>query len=231
MPFPVPRSEADDLLQGEDAQTEMDDTLSQRLSLGVRPLTLPVGTLLLRQFASDQLGHLGSQVIDREPVTGQHGSDRVTGPVDNLGEGHLQLLERGHDTEDQVAASILCGWEDSSGENGKIACWKEEGCAAHGPALQQALVLGDRSVDRFPSEIGDAGIEREQSRSGRTVLNPADSSGSDQGPLVQAPIQVLRLKAVRDDLVPGDLHAHSSRLSRRLLGHIDGVSQVQRSIA
>jgi hypothetical protein len=113
----------------------------------------------VRQGAYDSPGELRAQLVDREPVPGQDGAELGAGQLDRLGKAQAERVQRLLDAQDEVPSRALGGRQYSDGEDGGVGGGEPVRRAAHGPGLQQALLLGDRPVHQLGRHVAHPGVQ------------------------------------------------------------------------
>src|SRR6185436_2019073 len=94
---------------------------------------------------------------------------------------------------------LLGGWEHAGGEYRRVRYREVERRAPHAPGLEQALLPADGRLHPFLRDVPHPGVEGEERRPGRAVLNSAPPGRVDQTTRIQPVTEVVRAKTKRDD--------------------------------
>jgi hypothetical protein len=111
-----------------------------------------------------------------------------------------------------VPHRLLGRRQHAGGEHRRIRGGTEERRAAHGPGLQQALLLGDHVVHPSLPHISDSGMQGEQRRPRRAVLDTTPARRDEQPVLAQPRCEVVGCQAERDDVFLRNAPGHAPTL-------------------
>ena len=118
--------------------------------------------------------------------------------LDRVADAQAQSIDGRPGPQDELPHPLLGRREHARGEDRRIDGREVERRAAHAPALHQVLVLGDGFVQPALADIPQPGVQGQQRRPERAVLDAARSGDVEQIALDRLVVEMVALEAERD---------------------------------